>query len=324
MQFPAGLFELVEQVVQGAFAEVRVSYSDDSAVVLDTRSKIQTADDTPFAKNVFAIRAETKRRGLGPSISALAGALRPLPGSRSAGFRLMYHVDGQLVAAEPGPRRQLEQALGRATGLRLTPRGQCLEFWVIARRDSPMVYLAERLPARSTPPHPKGALSAEISALLVMASKPQPEDIFLDPFAGSGALLRARLRTPAHTLIYNDLELDHHRASFKPPLGRKVQLLGEDALRLPSLKTGSIDAIVTDPPWGEHQDTIGDYPAFATEMAKSLKRVLKPRSGRLILLINRRNEDTLAQALKAHEIRVHNTYRLLVNGHPASAIRAQT
>jgi SAM-dependent methyltransferase len=322
IQFPAGLSELVEQVAQNEFADLRVRYADDSAMVFDTRDRISSADDIPFAKNVFLIQAETNRRGLGPSIAALAADLRPMRSPGSAGYRLMYHVDGQLVAADPGARRALEHAVGRATGLRPMPRGQCLEFWVIARRESPLLYLAERLPGRGAQPA-RGSLSPELSALLVAAGEPHSDDVFLDPFAGSGALVRARLRTPARSVIYNDLELDHHRDNFQPPMPRKVRLLGEDALRLPSVPTGTVDVVVTDPPWGEHDDSLGDYGDFAKRMAASLKRVLKPGSGRLVILVNRRNEDVLTEALTAHAMKIYDAFQLLVNGHPASAIRAQ-
>jgi 16S rRNA G966 N2-methylase RsmD len=323
MQFPAGLSELVEQVAHLEFSDVRVRYSDDSAIVFDTRDLIRSTDDIPFAKNVFLIRGETKRRALRPSIEALAAGLASLRNPGSDGFRLMYHVDGQLVAPDAGARRALEQAVGRATGLRLTPRGQCLEFWVVGRRESPVLYLAERLPGRGAQ-SARGSLSPELSALLVAASEPHPDDVFLDPFAGSGALVRARLRTGARSVIYNDLDLDRHREHFRPPMDRKVRLLGEDALRLPSVKAGTVDVVVTDPPWGEHDDSLGDYGVFAARMADALKRVLKPGAGRLVVLVNRRNEDVLTDALTTRAMKLYDVFHLLVNGHPASAIRAHT
>ncbi|MDG4793679.1 hypothetical protein [Micromonospora sp. WMMD1082] len=322
IQFPAGLSELVEQVAHGDFADMRVRYVDDSALVFDTRDRIRSADDIPYAKNVFLVHAETKRRGLGPSVSALAGGLPSLRSPKSPGFRLMYHIDGQLVSPDPGARRALERAVLQASGLRLTPRGQCLEFWVIGRRESPVLYFAERLPSRGAH-QARGALSPELSALLVAAGEPRADDVFLDPFAGSGALVRARLHTPARSVIYNDIELDRHRQSFRPPIPRKVRFLGEDALRLPSLKTGTVDVIVTDPPWGEHEQSIGDYRDFAARMAESFKRVLKPDVGRVVILVNRRNEDVLTDALVASSMKIYDSIHVLVNGHPASAVRAQ-
>ena len=46
-----------------------------------------------------------------------------------------------------------------------------------------------------------GSLSPELSRLLVRMSKPQGGDVFLDPFAGSGALCRARAEWPARRVI---------------------------------------------------------------------------------------------------------------------------
>ncbi len=161
----------------------------------------------------------------------------------------MYHVDGQLVSCDPKARAALEAAVAAATGTRLTPRGQCQEYWVIGRREWPMLYFAERLAAASTPKEkPKGALSSELAALLVAASQPTARDVFLDPFAGSGAIVRARLRSPARKVIYSDIQLDAHRADVRGLAQQGCVALDDDALVVPSVASGSVDAIVTDPP----------------------------------------------------------------------------
>jgi hypothetical protein len=43
--------------------------------------------------------------------------------------------------------------------------------------------------------------------LLVRASSPSPLEVFLDPFAGTGAILEARLAFPAAKLLYSDRRL---------------------------------------------------------------------------------------------------------------------
>jgi hypothetical protein len=328
IQFPAGATALVERAVLSDFANVKIEYSDDSALVFESSTQLQSAHPLPYAKNVFVIRAQTPRRGaLGASVSKLATGIPNLRGARNPpGFRLMYHIDGQLVSCEPRARQALEQAVASASGLRLTPRGQCQEFWVIGRRESQILYFAQRLRDDNPPARAKGALSAELSALLVAASEPSPSDVFMDPFAGSGALVQARLSTPARSVIYNDLELPKFKADFPPALmrNRKVVLLAEDALELPSIKTGSVDVVVTDPPWGEHDQELGDYGEFAGQMAASLARVLDPKSGRALVLVNRRNEESLVKALVASGLEIYDTTQILVNGHPATAIRART
>jgi 16S rRNA G966 N2-methylase RsmD len=325
IQFPAGATSLVNAAVSARFARVHIEYVDDSSMVFESSTHIRSADAIPYAKNVFVVHAEVKRRALPASIGALAVNLpriRPCRVDKKPGFRLMYHIDGQLVSVEPQARRSLESAVGRATGMRPTPRGQCQEFWVVGRRESPVLRFAERLPGDMNTMRAKGALSKELSALLVAASAPLSDDVFLDPFAGSGALIAARLRRPARTIIYNDLDLERHRDAFPPPMNRRgeVVFLSEDALRLPSVEDGSIDVIVTDPPWGEHDDGIGDYRRFATKLATAFMRALNPEVGRAVILVNRRNEEVLIKALTESSMKIDGTFRILVNGHPATAV----
>ncbi|MGL5811606.1 MAG: TRM11 family SAM-dependent methyltransferase [Nocardioides sp.] len=327
IQFPAGATALAERAVLADFANAKIEYGDDSALVFESSSQLQSAHSVPYAKNVFAIHAQTPRRNaLASSVSRLATAIPNLRDPRNPpGFRLMYHIDGQLVSCDPRARQALERSVATASGLRLTPRGQCQEFWIIGRRELEVLYFGQRLRDENPPTKAKGALSVELSALLVAASEPSSTDVFLDPFAGSGALVLARLRSPAKSITYSDLALRSHRTEFAPALARnrKVKLLAEDAFELPSIRTGSVDVVVTDPPWGEHDREIGDYGNFADQMAASFARVLKPQSGRAVVLVNRRNEEVLTKALVAGGLDIYDTTQLLVNGHPASAVRAR-
>lgn len=326
IQFPAGATPLVERAVQEDFANVTAEYGDESALVFESSTRIKTADSVPYAKNVFEVHAQTPRKNaLAQGVTRIAANIHKLRVPRNPpGFRIMYHIDGQLQSCEPKARQALERAVASASGLRLTPRGQCQEFWVIGRRESQALYFAQRLPSTDSRARAKGALSVELSALLVAASHPSPNEVFLDPFAGSGALVAARLRTPAKSIIYNDLALGEHRAAFPPALSRNrnVLLLSEDALELPSIETGSVDIVVTDPPWGEHDEEMGDYGKFSQRVATSLARVLKPNGGRAVVLVNRRNEGVLTDALETYGFDVFDGTQILVSGHPATAIHA--
>ena len=323
LQFPAGATALVRRALAADCADARVRHADDSALVFDSATRLRTADRLGYARNAFVVHAATPRRALPAALASLAAALpRIRPGdSTGGGFRVMYHVDGRLVPVERRAGRAVETAVARATGLRLARRGGGHEFWVVGRRGCPVLYLAERLPRRETGPPPRGALSPGLSTLLVAASEPASGDVFLDPFAGSGALVAVRLRTPAHRVIYNDLHPPQRLPATLTGHGRVV-LHTEDALSLPSIRAGSVDAIVTDPPWGEHDRTLGDYATFATALSTSFARVLRSTTGRAVVLVTRRHETTVATALTAASLPVLDRYPLLVNGHPASALLA--
>ncbi len=323
--FPAGTASLVAEGLRSVLPGVRVLESDDSALSFSTSSRLVSADAAPFVKNLFRVRGQVRRRSLDATVTDLArqsGDLRRALGCTA--FRVMYHIDGQLVACSPQARQRLESAISVATGLRPEPRGRCQEYWVLGRRDWTTAYLGERLPAgRMRPSSEKGALSSELSALLVSLSRPDPRDVFLDPFAGSGSIVVARLGSPARKVIYNDLDKSKHR-SVTERLGLRPGLvvLHEDGTAMSGMESAEVSAIVTDPPWGEYNQSISDYLTFARSLAAEFARLLNPRWGRLVLLVSRRNEGQVRESLVEQGFAGEPAIEILVNGHPASVLRA--
>ena len=187
--FPAGAASLVAEGLRSLLPGVDVLESDESALLFSASARLRSADAVPIAKNLFVARARAPRRNLNSTAADLAKRYRDLPRPPGCnGFRVMFHVDGQLAGAAPQARQRLEDAISAATGLPPQPRGNCQEYWVIGRRDWSNAYLAERLPGiKARHPAEKGSLSSELSALLVTLSRPGPRDVFLDPFAGSGS-----------------------------------------------------------------------------------------------------------------------------------------
>lgn len=280
----------------------------------------------PYLRNAYLILARTPRRDLAQSIPELTSAVRTgdlgvsLPGRRP--FRVMASVDGQLIALPSKIRADLESALQTRTRGQINKRGgQGEEYWVLGRRDLGQLLLGRRLPSKPAPNTPKGALGRELAELLVRASKPTPQDVFLDPFGGSGAIVAARLQRPARQITYSDTALSQLRDSISPELrnDRRVTLLDEDALKMPSIEDGSIDAIVTDPPWGEYENLGRPYKEFLADLAMSFCRLLRP-GGCFVVLVTRSVEPTAQAAFKTAGLSVEQTYSILVNGHPATVL----
>jgi tRNA G10 N-methylase Trm11 len=131
-----------------------------------------------------------------------------------------------------------------------------------------------------------------------------------------------RLELPVRQVWCSDLNLEQHRRSFPRQLtdNKRVRLLAEDGLALPSIRDASIDVIVTDPPWGEHEDPRRPYEEFARAVGASFARVLHPRRGRYVLLVNRRNSRTMVNGLRTVGLAPHDEHEVLVNGHPAAVL----
>ncbi len=89
---------------------------------------------------------------------------------------------------------------------------------------------------------------------------------------------------------------------------------------MPSLPDGSVSAIVTDPPWGEHEDLGMPYIKFADAMMRNFDRVLDRRRGRLVLLVSRREGSTVTGLWEPSGLEVQQTHEILVNGHPATVL----
>jgi hypothetical protein len=322
--FPAGTSTLVAADLQSVLPGADVLESDDSALSFSTQARLDSAAAVPAAKNLFVVRGRVARRDLDGTAADLVKAIRDLPRPRAcSGFRVMVHVDGRLVAITPRARQTLEDAISAATGLRPLRRGGCQEYWVIGRRHWPAMYLAERLPgSKANLPADKGSLSRELSALLVRLSRPDPEDVFLDPFAGSASIIAARLSTPARKVIYNDRDKSLCR-SAAARLGHHAGLVfsHDDGTSMTSVKPGEVSAIVTDPPWGEYDESVGDYAEFARSIAAEFSRMLNERRGRLVLLVSRRDAEQVQEALDGYGFACEPPVGILVNGHPASVIR---
>jgi tRNA G10 N-methylase Trm11 len=326
MQYPAGTSDLILDAISNQIRGVDVLYRDDSATIFDSRSSAREVASLPFAKNAFMVLTSTARGNIDKGVEQLGRSVSkiqlPNQSPRVNAFRTMIHIDGELSSVSQKSKRALEGAIASRTGAHLEPRGKCQEYWVIGRLDMRELLLCMRLPKPKRPPKARGALSYELSAMLVHASRPHPKDTILDPFAGSGSFVQARLEFPAHKIWYSDRDL----RAFRPNLPRemttdkRVGFLSDDALTLPSFPDGGVDVIVTDPPWGEHEDLGMPYSDFANAMAKNFDRVLDAVHGRFVILCSRRTSEIIVHSLKGASFEISVSHSILVNGHPATVL----
>jgi 16S rRNA G966 N2-methylase RsmD len=251
----------------------------------------------------------------------MAGSAKfPPSASRNPRFRTMIQIDGELASVDQRTKTGLEGAITAKTGQRVEPRGMCQEYWVIGRLDLSELLLCVRLPKEKHPAKAKGALSYELSSMLVAASHPRAGDVFLDPFAGSGSFVLARLDSPAQKVWYSDLDLREFERGFPRELStdKRVGFLDDDALALASVPDGCVDVVVTDPPWGEHEDVGMPYEEFSCALVKSFDRVLHRTKGWFVVLTSRRTAPTVEKEFVSGGSSVTSSHEILVNGHPAT------
>lgn len=322
IQYAAGTGPLAAEALRQAIPDARPLFTDESATVVRTGRRLDSADPLPFANNAFRVIAKVPRGKLVGAIRKLAAQVpkADLEPAGRQGFRVMAQLDGQLTAIDRTARTDLERALSSKVRGRVSSRGGGDEYWVIGRKDLGELLLAYRLPKQRSRKVAAGALAPELSSMLVAASRPDRRDRFLDPFAGSGALVAARLAQPARRIDYVDEQLDELRPNLPDVLRRKregLRLFQGDARRLTMIDDHDVDVIVTDPPWGEHEEVDGPYESFVADVAAEFDRALSPRHGRLVLLSSRRRADLWCEALGPLAA---ESLEILINGHPATVL----
>lgn len=233
----------------------------------------------------------TLQRGVDTDVIA-----RHLPDGATT-CRAMFMVDGLLAHVGDRTLMKTEEFLSSNSALRIDRARPDVEFWFLYRKEG-LGFLLMRLTrhrdfARELAP---GELRPDVATLLCRLSNPKPGDVFLDPFAGHGGIIKARTHFPAEQIIAGDKDskLSAELSAACAP-HKKARALVLDALDMPSIDSGSVDAIVTDPPWGDHEplpDPAGFYGRFCAEA----RRVLK-RDGRLVVLsaLKREAEAALRQ-----------------------------
>ncbi len=129
------------------------------------------------------------------------------------------------------------------------------------------------------------ALRPTVAAALCWLSEPTDDDVFLDSMCGSGTILIERaLMGRYKQLLGGDIDAEAVRATIENfgPKHKPWDIQRWDARKLP-LEDQSVDAVVTNPPWGRQIGREADNVALYKAMMSEIARVLKP-DGRAVLI----------------------------------------
>jgi 23S rRNA G2445 N2-methylase RlmL len=251
-------------------------------------------------------------------------ALRPKTGKRT--FKVVTRVAGK----QAFKRDELETAYISAVSAMLSrwaPSGDkaAIEVWVqvIGARTLTGVRLSgdELAQRRYKRAHLPASLTPTVARALVELSEPQPGEVMLDPMCGAGTILRERAEAGGERANTDD----GHRAVPALILGGDVDsaaleaarvnaskqsaLALWDARRLP-LPAGSVDAVVTNPPYGrQHGATAGLDKLYAGAL-REIARVLRP-GGRAVVLTG---EPAVLGRAVPMAMRIVSRRRMLLRG----------
>ncbi|MGI6566801.1 MAG: methyltransferase [Firmicutes bacterium] len=156
----------------------------------------------------------------------------------------------------------------------------------------------------------RAALRPSVAHALVWLSDPREDDVFLDPFCGSGTIPIERAAYPAVSITGGDISpAAVQTATQNAPEQVEIRLL--DACDLKEIPSGSITSIVTNLPWGKQIAKDEDLDALYCRFLAEAKRVLAA-SGRAILLTDRHEE--LAEACRMAQMQCRALYTISLHG----------
>lgn len=165
-------------------------------------------------------------------------------------------------------------------------------------RDNGCGYFGLRVsPSDSNKNLARGELRPQLAWILCQLSEPNKNDIFWDPFAGSGAIAKMRSKINlSRKIISSDIlkEGDFDQVSKKFDF--------------------KVNKIVTDSPWGIYENV--DIPSLYNRFLKVAEDRLE-ENGLLVILVSRfiNFEEIL---MKHPRFKILKVYKILVSGKPAS------
>jgi predicted RNA methylase len=334
----AGLQEVALRALRADLETVEPVQVEDGMIVYRTSEPAAKIRALPYLNNSFLVLHTVAGRLAQTADAALAAivhergidaALRSTRGTGERTFRLFISSENELVSGPTQLVSQLRTVVQSATGLRFNAAHADAEYWVVRRRSGSAFFL-KRITrrARTEKDLAKGELRPELAHLLCRLSDPTAADVFLDPFAGSGAIPFARLRYPYNLGYAFDSDpaavaaMKERRKSLSAAEKQRAEKLiirQADALALERIDDGFVDKLVTDPPWGLYRE-LPDAGAFYGAALREFARVTKP--GGLIVMLTANDEPAEAaiSALSV-QVRLEESLRLLVAGKKARVFR---
>jgi tRNA G10 N-methylase Trm11 len=155
----------------------------------------------------------------------------------------------------------------------------------------------------------KAALRPTVAASLVWLSQPLDGDVFFDPFCGSGSVLCERANYPAQTLIGAEINKKTCETAKHNTEGLNVKIFCSDYKRV-DLPGGTVNTIVTNPPWGG-QIGMDDPIKLYREIMAHARRLLAP-GGKMVILTPL--SDIIYQTAAEQGFKVNLLYTVSLHG----------
>lgn len=336
----AGMQDVVaHHIVSDIPCVKKATYKEDGLVIIETTCEDHYISKLPYINNAYLLLHEQKidkNEAIEQTLNYIAqfnfwkNAYKNISTiQKNRYFKLVVSENSQLISASKNSLTKLANKIANTSRLNWNSKTNGAEFWII-KRTSGYVFFAVRISKRIKTEKnlQKGELRPELAHLLCLMSEPKASDVFMDPFAGSGAIPFIRANYPYNMIFCFDINEENiikikqkikgaknSRLSRKSPFITRV----EDATSLSKIENNFIDKVVCDPPWGIYDDTV-DIAKLYTDTFDELYRVTKS-AGIIIVLVS--NNDIVKYIIDKYKgkLLLIESINLLVSGKKAAALK---
>jgi tRNA (guanine6-N2)-methyltransferase len=335
--FIVGLKEVVKGMLQALYPDIEILFLLDGLIVYQGNLSVSSVKKLRFVTNSYIVLDVYKNLGNNPIQKMLTTVSRDDDLERKLyaqikkvhtgkTFRVVVSDKNQFVSVRKDLLESIEHKVSGIKGLRVNRAKPHTEFWFLNRSEGYGFFLM-RLTTHTAYEKilEKGELKPELAHLLCFLSEPNENDIFLDPFCGSGAIpIERALSFPYNMIFASDKDPQKKKFVRKRLKNERVKgtfiVKEQDALNLTSFENNFIHKIVTDPPWGLFEKLNVNIGNFYALMLGELCRVLR-KGGIIVILTARKDEFEQVVASMEGDLELLNRYDILVSGKKAAVYK---
>ena len=300
--FIPGLQNFIEKVLKERLSDVKILKLLDGAVVFETTVTYDKLNFFCF-NNIFAVinimddvnGFDTLEKHIRLFINENMNFFKDVISNNSKNFntfRIVISNENVPASIDEKLRIEAEKFISRLSGLQVNRSLPDTEFWFLYRSDAlskqNFSIFMKRLTLRSSWDKTlhKGELPPPLAWTLCRLADLKHSDAVLDPFCGYGSIPEEAIKrfhiTNFIACDNDDDAAKYTQARFKKMKSGQFTFYQTDFNKLPSFAgENTIDAIVTDPPWGQFKGNGGEL--FLKKMFETFGKLLK-NGGRAVIL----------------------------------------
>lgn len=320
--FISGTQEIVEEALKKEIIDLKIVLLLDGLVVFQTKKEIEEILRLRFLNNSFLLFKYYKKSfSSNDLVKQVFQQPDIIPVSRPKGFssfRVIISKENQLTSIDKNLLSKVEALIAQKLHLKVDRTSPDTEVWFLTRNEG-YSFIGLRLtkkPNYEKTLH-KGELRPEVANIMCLLADLKPSDIVLDPFSGYGSI---PLECTNHFKIEKFFAGEKDKKVFeilrdKTKVNKRIVLGKWDGLNLSALTNGSIDKIITDPPWGVYTNENTEISVFYKKMFSEFSRLLKINGEVVVLTAQKELMEKLIKG--SSKFKLQNKYDILVSGKKA-------